>query len=331
MAMAMADLLGINLVEAFLAFLGTDDAGRRRLLDSAGATGHLIDIEEFGLDAPVETATATPTQQIDVPGGDDGSTEGPAVPAPVGPKPAAPPVPLHDFASLLIDGEPLLVTGSPAAGNAGATGSGPAAPDGTKSKGIGSAPGVDTGALDSLGMRIAATYEFRRLTPSGAHAGVLGFGQDFVDSDVAALVVDVSSTAAIRSAEDHPVAKQVLLELESDGISRIHPGFDLLTMADGRPDRLIELKSSTVDARVEAMTWNEWKSARNSRLRERLWLYVVGNLRADLHHATPYVRAIHDPFGSLAGEEVRHEQVRRALQLRVREFKTAEHLDLGVV
>jgi len=158
---------------------------------------------------------------------------------------------------------------------------------------------------------------------------VLGFGED-VDPDVLSLVADVSTPAAIRRAEGHPVAKEVLLQLEQDGVSRNYPGFDLLTIVDGQPDRLIELKSSTVDARVQAMSWNEWKSARNSRVRERFWLYLVGNLRADLAHATPYVRAIHDPFGTLAGQEVHQEQVRRAVQLRVREFKTAEHLDLTV-
>lgn len=328
MAMAMADLLGINLVEAFLAFLGTDDAGRRRLLDSTGATGHLTDIEESGLETPAEVPTPTPTPPV-VGADEDATSEEPAVPKPVGPKPAAPPVPLHDFASLLIDGEPLLITGPPAEEDGDDPDTGSAGPGGNRGKGFGAAPGVDTGALDALGMRIAATFELRRLARSGARAAVLGFGQD-VEPDVVALVIDVSTPAAIRRAEDHPVAKQVLLELERDGVSRNYPGFDLLTIADGRPDRLIELKSSTVDARVQAMSWNEWKSARNSRVRERFWLYLVGNLRADLHHATPYVRAIHDPFGTLVGEEVHQEQIRRAVQLRVREFKTAEHLDLSL-
>lgn len=58
--------------------------------------------------------------------------------------------------------------------------------------------------------------------------------------------------------------------------------------------------------------------------------YLVGNLRADLPSATPYVRAIQDPFGTLAAGEVEREELRRAVQLRVREFKRAEHLDLGV-
>lgn len=126
------------------------------------------------------------------------------------------------------------------------------------------------------------------------------------------------------------MTKQVLLELEAEGVSRLYPGFDILTIADGKPDRLIELKSSGVDARVQAMSWNEWKTARASNMRDRFWLYLVGNLRSDLAHAVPFVRAIGDPFGSLVADEVEEQQLRRAVQLRVREFSKAEHLDLGV-
>jgi len=78
------------------------------------------------------------------------------------------------------------------------------------------------------------------------------------------------------------------------------------------------------------MSWNEWKSARNSMIRGRFWLYLVGNLRADLQHAAPYVHAINDPFGTLVSGEVHQRQTRRAIQLQVREFETAEHLDLMI-
>lgn len=92
----------------------------------------------------------------------------------------------------------------------------------------------------------------------------------------------------------------------------------------------IELKSSGVDARVQVMSWNEWKTARASDLRTAFWLYLVGNLRSDIPHAAPYIRAIRDPFGSLVADEFSEQQLRRAVQLRVREFKQAEHLDIGV-
>ena len=121
-----------------------------------------------------------------------------------------------------------------------------------------------------------------------------------------------------------------MVGLEAIGISQLYPGFDILTIANGQAERLIELKSSGVDARIQEMSWNEWKTARASSVRGSFWLYLVGNLRSDLPHATPYVRAIRDPFGSLVADEVSERQLRRAVQLRVGEFKQAEHLDLGV-
>lgn len=181
-------------------------------------------------------------------------------------------------------------------------------------------------ALDALGMRIAMSYEVLRLRRAG-----------YVDAthrlahDAPTLIVDVHSPADIRSAVNaNVVVRNVMRGLEAAGISQLYPGFDILTIVDGKPDRLIELKSSGVDARVQVMSWNEWKTARASNLRGSFWLYLVGNLRSDLPHADPFVRAIHDPFGSLVADEFSENQLRRAVQLRVREFKQAEHLDLGV-
>lgn len=146
------------------------------------------------------------------------------------------------------------------------------------------------------------------------------------------LVVDVHTPAAIARAEKFSdIVRRVMQNLEASGVSRIHPGFDLLSIRGGEIDRLIELKSSGVDARVQAMSWNEWKSASHSELRAKFWLYLAGNLRADLDHASPYVRAINDPFGSLVSETVEDRQLRRAVQLRVREFTKAEHLDFTVI
>jgi hypothetical protein len=325
MAMGLADLLGLNLVEAFLAFLGADHDGRLRLLDSAGALSHLTEVLEEPLE-PSPEPNAETTRTID--DAAPPTSEQPATRPSDEPKPAAPRVPLHDFSALHLGGEPLLISGE-APAPAHRTGSGGTRPGNPSGAAPRSAPGVDLGALDRLGMQIAATYEHRRLTRAGNRPSIVGLDHlpDLADAD---LVIDVSTPAAIRLAEDHPVAKAALLHLEQAGVSRIHPGFDLLTVVDGRPDRLIELKSSAIDARVQAMSWNEWKSARNSRIRELFWLYLVGNLRADMPHATPYIRAVHDPFGSLVGEEVNQQQLRRAVQLRVREFELAEHLDLSV-
>jgi hypothetical protein len=167
----------------------------------------------------------------------------------------------------------------------------------------------------------------RRLRAAG-HADAT----DDIQGERSDLVVDVHSPALIRAAEEaSSVVAGVMADLEALGISRLYPGFDILTIVDGKPDRLIELKSSGVDARVQVMSWNEWKTARASGLRSRFWLYLVGNLRADIPHALPYVRAIHDPFGTIAANEISDHHVRRAVQLRVREFTHAEHLDLGLV
>ncbi|MGI9016789.1 MAG: hypothetical protein ACR2HR_06745 [Euzebya sp.] len=102
-------------------------------------------------------------------------------------------------------------------------------------------------------------------------------------------------------------------------------------IARGFPEQPFVLDTIVLEKLFQAMSWNEWKSAANSGLRERFWLYLAGNLRADLEHAIPFIRAIKDPFGSLSGDTVEERQIRRAVQLRVREFDTAEHLDLTIV
>jgi hypothetical protein len=63
------------------------------------------------------------------------------------------------------------------------------------------------------------------------------------------------------------------------GVSPEWPGFDILSLDPRReevPDRLIELKSSGVDARMQEMSWNEWKVAAGP-LRSHFFLYLVGN------------------------------------------------------
>ena len=46
LAMALADALGINLVETFLAFIQSDDAQRRRLLNITGAAAMLAEVQD---------------------------------------------------------------------------------------------------------------------------------------------------------------------------------------------------------------------------------------------------------------------------------------------
>lgn len=335
LAMALADTLGVNLVETFLAFITSDESQRRQLLDIAGASGHYQDVleelaegpdQEADSEVPVAEPTAAPEAEQTR---DEGQTKGPD-----GGQPAAPPVPLHNFASLLLDGEPLIVTGDQHDGQGGGDDqhrdgrqSGSGAGQGTPKR---AAAGTDLSALDNLGMQIAIAYEARRLGRDGHSVAVIAGGSMTGVGDN--LIVEVHTPPAIALAEElSDVVKTVMANLEANGVSRVHPGFDLLAIRDGQIDRLIELKSSGVDARVQAMSWNEWKSASHCDLRTRFWLYLAGNLRADLDHTSPYLRAINDPFGSLVGETVEDRQVRRAVQLRVREFATAEHLDLTVI
>jgi len=323
LAMALADALGINLVETFLAFIQSDAEQRLRLLDFAGGSGLLAEVTDELADTSPHTdeqaSMPTPTAGVD-----EASGETPSTP-PDASASAAPPIPLLRFDELTIDGQPVLVTGAIQGKHATNGGHGTNNSE-NPTAGRRAAAGTDLGAMDSLGMQIAISYEVLRLRTAGhtdATADLEGAGSN--------LIVDVHSPATIRAAvETSSMVGNVMTSLEALGISQLYPGFDILTIVDGRPERLIELKSSGVDAHIQVMSWNEWKTAKASQLRSSFWLYLVGNLRADLPHALPYVRAIHDPFGTLVANEFSDHQVRRAVQLRVREFKHAEHLELGV-
>lgn len=164
------------------------------------------------------------------------------------------------FEDMEIDGEPLMVFGDRSV-NGDAGGDSSRGGSGGSGQPTRAAPGTDLAALDRLGMQIAVLYELRRLRREGADAAVAVVApSDPVDS--ADLVVDVSTPEAIARAEHaSPVARTVLADLERRGLSLLYPGFDLLTIRNAKAQRLIELKSSGVDARVQTMTWNEWKSA----------------------------------------------------------------------
>ena len=263
LAMALADALGINLVEAFLALIQSDDADRRRLLKTAGASAMLAEVEHELADegdmSEHDTADETSLDRTPVP--DTGTGEEPATRAPTGP-PAAPAVRLVRFADLTIDGEPVVVAGDTRRGRdgAGGAGTGSRTGDGGQPGPPRAAARTGLAALDALGMQITIAYEVHRLRRAGladAHEVLPG-----VETDGASLVVAVHSPDAIRQAEgSSATAERVLRDLEAQGVSRDWPGFDVLAIADGAPDRLIELKSSKRDAYVQRMTWNEWKSA----------------------------------------------------------------------
>jgi len=176
-------------------------------------------------------------------------------------------------------------------------------------------------------MAITIAFEVHRLRAAGKQAGTLtasGDGQNWV------LAVDTTAHIA-QAVKRSSVVESVVAELQKGGVSRLHPGFDVLTIENGKAARLIELKSSGVDARIQEMSWNEWKSAGARGIRELFWLYLAGNLRADIPSALPFIRMIHDPFGTLRGAQVVHDRPRRVMQLRVREFDKAEQQALAVM
>ena len=322
LAMALADALGLNLVETFLAFIQSDPAQRRRLLDIAGGAGFLAEVDEeldHTLPEASDDSAPPPSPAPEAAAGKDEPAPTPGKPAP-----APAPVPLLSFDQLQLEGDPIIVFGEVGRDEPGGAGNNAAGLGGAGH----AAAGTDLRGLDALGMRIAMAYEVHRLRRAG-HADVRILGPDDTGAQ-GTLVIDVHSPALIAAAESRsPAVRRVFAELEQQGISRLFPGFDILAVVDDQLDRAIELKSSGVDARVQAMSWNEWKTARHNHVSRHFWLYLVGNLRADLNQP-PFVRAIHDPFGTLAADEVTSERRERAIQLRVREFREAEHLTLGV-
>jgi hypothetical protein len=227
---------------------------------------------------------------------------------------------------LLIDGVPLEIEGRD--GGPGES-RGPRRTRNGKGKDGRSAPYggyTDLGELDRLGMHVALAFERKRLRDRGLDAHV------FEEGRVDALVFDVSTGQSISAAEqESPSFRAALVKLRTAGIDPQAPGFDILTLdPSGGIDRLIELKSSGLRATTQDLTFNEWKTARQNELRERFYLYLVGNLRSDLPGAAPFLRMIRDPFGTLWAQESNERTTRRRVKLDLQGFATAHELRLGV-
>jgi hypothetical protein len=344
LATAITELLDVTYFEPLLTLLA-HPGGRDRLLHLAGASGNLQTAREMMTDDLVgasdhdsdgdgslvlrmTAATDLATSEVDEP----------ARPWDVNISPPVPRTPLLRIADLTFDGIPILVPGLPSSSgvedlvelddgkhrptlgqaNLGRPGSGYGG-------------GTDMNELDRLGMYIAMNFERIRMSADGLSCLVF----DPSRPDESAMVFDVSTRVAVDDAiKNSARCKKAFELLANHGVSAVAPGFDILTLDDRGEDgigRLIELKSSGHNARTQSMSANEWRTASIDALRSRYYLYLVGNLRADLPEAIPFVRGICNPFAALFGQEKSATSARRSVQINVLEFDEAEFLELTVL
>jgi hypothetical protein len=338
LAQALCDCLEVPAFEAFHTLLtASSDESRVRLLELAGAPTDLAATREAFLGGTTEapTSPAEPPLIPKTPGERTGE-ESPAPPTGVGSgeQPAVPKTPLYAPDQLIVSGAPLELEGSGAPRPKGGTRGRREPPkNGGGQNGGGRYGGrTNLSELDSVGMHVTLTFERERLRREGIHDPAIFVPEQ---PDTNALVYDVSTLEAIEAAKkSSPRFRRALAFLQRQGLNAEAPGFDVLTLKphgpDGSVNRLIELKSSGVRSRTQEMTWNEWKSARNSELRRMFYLYLVGNLRRDLPDAAPFLRAIRDPFGTLWAEEREERSTARKVRLDLDGFTVADEEKLGV-
>jgi hypothetical protein len=345
LATAITELLDVTYFEPLLALLTHTD-GRDRLLHLAGASGNLEIARDMLRDDFVDTITddsvdegSSPLPKAPVNNVVEPETENSVRPWDIVSPIPVPRTPLLQLSDLTFDGVPILVSGQPYSASlndpkkSGSENN--SSPSGQTQSGrpdrlAGYGGGTDLDELDRLGMSIAMNFErVRMLSP-----GLSCFMFDPDNPDAGATIFDVSTRTAVDAAIAHSAnCKKIFEFLARLGVSVDAPGFDILTLDPLEEDgigRLIELKSSGYNARTQSMSVNEWRTASVDVLRSRYYLYLVGNLRADLPDATPFVRGICNPFGSLFGQEKSASSARRSVQLNVLEFDKAEFLELGV-
>ncbi|MBI5487040.1 MAG: DUF3883 domain-containing protein [Deltaproteobacteria bacterium] len=350
LAGALCDVLGAGYFESFIALLQSESPTlRERILRRAGAP---VDVDDKRI--LFQTAGDGDGRQDDLASGDGGDTDEPkTVAAPTGARedPAAGPaasdragdgaaerprLPLYEPADLLIEGVPLIIAGDPAGegrdGGKRASSGGPCAGSGRGNGRFGG--NTDLEKLNALGMWVALSFEQRRLRRAGLPEARM-FDSENQTGDRHMLVFDVSKPESIESARHKSEMFNAAMTWlhQTFGVVPDWPGFDILALDPRVPDsvdRMIELKSSGVASRIQEMTWNEWKTAKKSTLRERFYLYLVGNLRTDLVAAQPYIRTIRNPFEQMIADVQVARSVQRKVQLAVHEFREAEHLDLMI-
>lgn len=348
LATAFGEVLGAGYFESFLALIrAPSDAKRHSLLKRAGAPTDIDErrsmlFEEFsdvGATGPEPTAQSGDEPKSAPAERDDEH-------AAKQPRPGTAEadqsrqVPLFMPGQITVDGVPITLFGTYTGAHDKRqrkqkdTDPGQDGHDDDGANGTGYGGHTDMDALNSLGMAVTLAYELARLRKGGRPSSQ-AFDPASSDSQPDALVFDVSTPARIvRARAASPEFNHAFGRLVGEhGVSPEWPGFDVLTLdldsSDG-VDRIIELKSSGVSARIQEMSWNEWKSARKNELRHRFYLYLVGNLRADLNGMSPFVRTIRDPFEQLLAETQITQRTERKVQLAVHLFREAEHLDLTV-
>lgn len=344
LAGALCEVFGAGYFESFLALAKAgSDSARERLLKRAGAPSDLsekralLEGDTLGRTEiaaePEEVKTAASAGEREeparLPDSSEALAKGESEPRPT---------PLFSPAQILVEGEPVKVLGL-AQSKSGSAES-PSQDNGKRDRHSASGKTgygghTDLFALEEIGMLVALAYEKKRLLRAGL-TSVEVFDPTKDELQPAALIFDVSRPERITKARLLcPRFNDVARRLHSaHGISQEWPGYDILTLDPSSElvyDRLIELKSSGVNSRVHEMSWNEWKTAKGSKLRPYYYLYLVGNLRSDLRDGKPFIRTIKNPFEQIASDVRINRQEQRQVMLAVHLFKEAEHLDLEVV
>lgn len=345
LAGALCEVFGSGYFESFLALIQANtNAMRLRILRRAGAP---LDIDERqamfldgdsagddqnwtdGLKTDLKTVIAPPPPLetgASLPVGANVRSDG-----------APPYLPLYSADQLVIEGSPVIVKGSSAQTvqkqvehvDKGNGGNRPNPNHGSVYGGR-----TDLELLSDVGMAVALSFERNRLRKSDLSDAEV-FDIFVAEEQNNAWVFDVSTPDRIAFARKWSPKFALAMDtlVSKFGVSQDWPGFDLLTLDPRKPDlldRLIELKSSGVAARLQEMTWNEWKTAAGSTLRHYFYLYLVGNLRSDLEQARPYIRTINNPVEQLLAEVQINKSTTRTVQVTVNQFREAEHLELGV-
>jgi hypothetical protein len=345
---ALCDVFGSRYFESFLALItASTTETRKRILRRAGAPLDIeekrsllkasnVDIQKDGLKPICEVEDPKSVETVEFPeqssglfpesrifAGSDGLHR----------------LVLYKPEDLLVEGLPITVFGNHAESQSVGVGMDASGTHNRSSAGgngiVGYGGRTDLEALNDLGMWIAMSFECNRLKQSGiANAKILDLSWDIEQPD--AVVFDLTKPDKIELGRklSKPLDQALKYLHKQFGVSLEWPGFDVMSIDPSLPnliDRLIELKSSGVASRVLEMSWNEWKTACESTLCKHFYLYLVGNLRADLIESEPFIRTFCNPFEQLRADVSESQAIQRKVQLSVYDFDQADELKLSLV